>query len=120
MRGIAYYRKKPDGMLLLVVVCCSCVVLSCSHHHHLSCRTISDLGNGIVWSAVLGGSTVTKQALQTRQYGGPYLRRITYRYPIIRTLFLENTIHSTVLIGYAILRKYNPPYRRVWSACFVM
>jgi hypothetical protein len=23
------------------------------------------------------------------------------------------------MIGYVILRKYGPPYRRVWSACFV-
>jgi hypothetical protein len=44
-----------------------------------------------------GGSTVTKQALQTRRCGGPCLSRITY--PIIRTSFLENTIQSAVLMG---------------------
>jgi hypothetical protein len=32
---------------------------------------------------------------------------------------LDHTIHSTVLIGYVILRKYGSPYRRVWSACFL-
>jgi hypothetical protein len=48
-------------------------------------------------AGVLGGGTVTKQALQNRPYGESYLRRITYA--IRRTLFLENTIHSTVLIG---------------------
>jgi hypothetical protein len=53
--------------------------------------------NNVGHSTVLGGGTVTKQALQNRPYGGPYLRRITYA--ISRTLFLENTIHSTVLIG---------------------